>query len=70
LPIGRQDTNPAQYSAGGDAQNAQSLEASNVDLRGEAIVVYYFVFSHDSVDHFLKSVTIYGFNVGLICPFT
>jgi hypothetical protein len=33
-------------------------------------VVYSFVFSHDFVDHFLKSVTIYVFIVGLICPFT
>jgi hypothetical protein len=50
-----------------DFSNLVVGKASNVDRREEAIVVYYF--SHDFIDHFLKSVTLCVFIVGLICPF-
>jgi hypothetical protein len=53
-----------------DFSNLVVGKASNVDLREEVIVLNYVVFSHDFVDHFLKSFTIYVFIVGLICPFT
>jgi hypothetical protein len=38
--------------------NRVAGDASNVDLREKAILVYSFLFSHDFVDSILKSVTL------------